>query len=270
MDFAALANLPAPIFRRARSYRAQTITVGPTPVTRPWDFQRFDSPALMLLEHDIFDVRVRITVQQTGYPGTDKLTLAPIIAVGLSSPNLGITPSVSMQTLEGSLAYGGNKGEQREGTLETTFDGFAGAWQLGKGTGVGGFSNGGVLTAVRRLEGCTKASAWPSFYCWIPSTNLAGDPLAPEDAFGPFTFKLEYAVVATRSTWAENAALEAQNDWIDGNIVNETMDNLGWLCNLSPDPALGQYKPEQVDVLTGAASLTDPSHFWSVFQDGAL
>jgi hypothetical protein len=44
------------------------------------------------------------------------------------------------------------------------------------------------------------------------------------------------------------------------------MDELGWLCDLGADPAKGQYRPEQQDALTGAASLTDLSRFWSVYD----
>lgn len=258
-DFASLYNVPAPDYRRARFYREQTVTVYPN-ASQQWAFTRLDWPALMLRQHDVFDVRVRVRVAP--YLNESGSKFYPMIVAALSSPNLGILNQSSYATLAAAMTYGTNKGEQRSDALAATFDGYIQAWELLSGTGLGGADNGIVLTGTARFEGCTKASAWPSLYVFIPTTNTGGDPIT----LPPVTLSTEWSVVSTRSTWAENAAAENEGDWDSGNLIQSTMDQLGWLCDLGSDPAKGQFGPEQVDLLTGAASLTDLSRFWSVYD----
>lgn len=264
-DFASFYNVPAPDYRRARFYREQTFTVHQNP-QQPWNFMRIDWPALMLRQHDVFDVRVRVRVAPYSIIGdVSKATIFPQVIAALSSPNLGVLNQTDIRTLGASATYGVNKGEQRDSALQAAFDGYLQAWDIGPGIGITGAQNGVVLTATGRFEGCTKASAWPSLYVFVPFLTRAG--VEPTDySYPPLTFSAEWSVVSTRSTWAENAAAENEGDWDTGNLIQSTMDELGWLCDLGADPAKGQYRPEQVDALTGAASLTDLSRFWSVYD----
>jgi hypothetical protein len=266
-DFASFYNVPAPDYRRARFYREQTFTVHPYPLGAipEWKFTRLDWPALMLRQHDVFDVRVRIRIAPYPNPETQSAFYPQVIAA-LSSPNLGILSQGNYSALYASSTYGTNKGEQRSDALAATFDGFIQAWEVIQGSGLGEADNGIVLSGTARFEGCTKASAWPSLYVFIPSYDAKGDPFGP---LPPLTFSAEWSVVSTRSTWAENAAAENEGDWENGNLIQSTMDQLGWLCDLGADPAQGQYRPEQVDALTGAATLTDLSSFWSVYDSSS-
>lgn len=263
-DFASFYNVPAPDYRRARFYREETFKVYPysTAGTAKWRFTRLDWPALMLRQHDVFDVRVRVRVAPW-VPAEGREKLPAIIVAALSSPNLGILSSeTDYSGLVATMTYGALKGEQRDSALSAVFDGYINAWELDGGTGIGGSANGIVLTATSRFEGCTKASAWPSLYVLLPSFAAGGYSIETP----PMTMTIDWSVVSTRSTWAENAAAENEGDWDSGNLIQSTMDELGWLCDLGADPAKGQYRPEQQDALTGAASLTDLSRFWSVYD----
>lgn len=270
-DFASFYNVPAPDYRRARFYREQTFTVYPRYTgwlefvgVAPFKFTRIDWPAVMLRQHDVFDVRVQIRVAP--YINNNQAKFAPFVVAALSSPNLGILPEVDYSSVYAAATFGANKGEQRDSALASIFDGFIQGWDIEQGVGLGGAARGLSLNGIARFEGCTKASAWPSLYVFIPTTLADGQtPLV----LPPLTLTAEWSIAATRSTWADNAAAENESDWESGNLIQSTMDEMGWLCDLGADPAKGQFRPEQADALTGAASLTDLSRFWSVYDSSS-